>query len=324
MRWDYLLPGVVILGLGIRMNSTETGPAPAETRPTMGCFRYVYLLVAGIVVFIGLSAISTQDRSLYLRPVPRMLEDTRGQMSAIAGYLRKYNETNGHYPSNDQGLLVVKPLVKACGGLSYEDSWNSDDRTDPALRWCRVRESGFLTRWGDPFIYENRRGMALSKFADSGATLDTKRHYSVRVDDGIYLWSLGAKGAYEEYSLWRPLLTAATCLVGLVAFGLVALFARDTVISRGRRTGVRARWTDGMGSALAGLLLAVILPAIMLPATMATCYTGGWGSRMRTPELTAQYKALLVKYRDRGIISTSACKKITNAMTNYDDRTSRY
>lgn len=310
MRWAFLLPVLVILGLGLRMNSVETARGPRQKWANMGCFRYVYLLLAGIVLMVGVSTISDKNRSLGLQRLPRMLENTREQMSVIAGDLHKYENARGHYPTNDQGLLVVKPIVNACHG---------HDGSDYPLCFCRAGESGILTRWGDPFIYENRRGIDRSKFADSGATLDTKRLYSVLVDNGIYVWSLGAKQAQETLDLWHPRLSAANHVVVLIALVFVGLFVRDSIMSRGRPNSAVMRWSDGIGSTFVGLALAVIIPAMLLPMLAKTCYEQSvmW---MRKPKLTADYRILLTKYRDRGIISGPAYRKITDAMSEHDDR----
>lgn len=275
----------------------------------MGCFRYVYILLAGIVVVAGLGAVQDRDRSLQLQRLPRMLDDTREQMNGIAGYLRDFEKAHGRYPTNDEGLLAAKPLVAAC-------DWDSN--SDKPILHCRVRDSGILTRWGDPFVYENRIGINPRQFADSPANLDHNRLYSVRVDKDVYVWSVGARQACDKLALWSPRLNVATGLVWLIALGLVALFVRDSVISRARPTNAAKRWTDGMASMVAGLLLAMFIPACLLPIFAKSCYEGSimWPRR---PELTRDYKALLSKYRDRGVIKEATYKKITAAMELHDD-----
>lgn len=277
----------------------------------MGCFRYVYILLAVVTVAVGMQMIDQKDRSFQLQRLPRMLEATREQMKGFAGYLREYEKAHGRYPTNDEGLLAVKPLVQACNSSVYD--------YDAPIYRCRVRESGILTRFGDPFVYENRRGIDPRKFADSAATRDGNRRYSVRVDKDVYVWSVGARQACETLALWRPRLKAASYAVGLIVLGFLALFMRESVIIARRESGAAKRWGSGIASALGGLLGALFAASILFPVFARSCYEQSinWS---RKPKLTAEYKTLLAKYHKRGVINEATYKKITAAMDKRDDR----
>ena len=271
--------------------------------------RYSYILLSAIVLLVGLAKIEEQDRSLRLRNLPYMLADTRKQLSAIADLLRTYENAHGHYPANDQGLLV-EPLVSSSDyGLSANDM----------LPHCRAGNSGILTRFGDPFIYENRRGIGSAKFADSGATLDHARQYSIRVDDGVYVWSVGARQACDALAYWQPRLSAAKAMVILVSAAFVALFVWASVASARRQPGRSKRQDSLLVSLLAGAALWFFTVLFAAPAFVKTCYEGSinWA---RKPELTAEYKSLLSKYNKRGVIRDSTYRKIIQAMAERDDR----
>ena len=226
-------------------------------------------------------------------------------MAAMAPYVRQYAKEHGRYPSNDGGLPAVPRLVEAC--RRQEHSYSS------GLFLCRVRPSGILTRWGDPFVYENRRGLPASKFADSGATLDQDHKYSIKIDDGIYIWSIGAEQAYNEFRYWRIRIYIWQFLIVVAVLGLIALFVRASVLGRAKSLNVRARWTDGTGPAVAGFMLSVILPLLVSPAFMATCYRMSTVRRRDEP-LDRSCRALLARYHQRGIISDVAYRKMLTGL----------
>lgn len=270
--------------------------------------RYVYLLLSVLVFMAGFWATQKWDRSLGLQRIPSRLEINRRQLEAIGAYLRSYHKDTERYPSNDEGLLAVPQLVEGCRRVSLE--WHEE------LSRCRVDDSGILSIWGEPFIYENRKGLDARKFADSGANADTARIYSRHVDADVYIWSLGAQQAYQTYSLCAPHLRLARILIDTAALLLLALYVHSTVRSvDSRYTGLkrvgRIAW-----SLLGGTVLGLILMAIIFPVAMGpTCYI--WGvTRSRTPKLTRDYLALMAKYRDRGIISGSAYEKLVKAISH--------
>lgn len=275
----------------------------------MGHFRYAYLLLSAIVLVVGLGKIEERDRSLQLRTLPRKIAVTREQLSVIADLLRTYKTAHGSYPSNDQGLLVEPLVSNSAYGLSASDR----------LVHCRAGNSGILTRFGDPFIYENRRGISSAKFAGSGATLDHARRYSVRVDDGIYVWSIGARRACDMLAYWQPRLAISRIVMMVISLELVAVFVWASFVSARRNLVSGKQRCSLLVSLLAGALLWFLTFLFAMPMFIKTCYESSinWP---RKPELTAEYKSLLSKYNKRGIIRDSTYRKITQAMAQHDDR----
>jgi hypothetical protein len=226
-------------------------------------------------------------------------------MKAIADHLRSYNHLHGHYPTNDEGLAPIRHLLK------------DDHRQN--LQWNRHYPStrNFpLTIWGEPFIYENRRGLDPMKFSNSGATHDRKRIYSVQVDKGIYVWSLGAKRAQHTYDTWNPKLRVATrgCVAIALAFVLCYLVMTVRVIVLAGRYGENSSLFGFVSWVLVrDGLLSIFTAAICFPViTGPTCYEGCRFAR-RTPKLTNDYVALAKKYHERGIIGDDAYRKIAEA-----------
>jgi len=75
---------------------------------------------------------------------------------------------------------------------------------------------GVVSPWHIPYVYENRNGLDAALFADSPANDDGRRRYSVEVDDGIYVYSVGGQSYAEEYdAAWRrrnvPRFAGARC-----------------------------------------------------------------------------------------------------------------
>jgi hypothetical protein len=162
--------------------------------------------------------------------------------------------------------------------------------------------------WGIPFIYENRRGFSGKDFAYSGATKDQKRIYSIRVDDGIYVWSLGARKEYPGYSHNALIIFTASALVAAISLLFLGLYIRQSIRDFGSRR-VFIRYAAPVLSSLAAILVGFILAEMASIIVSGSCYrisvTG-----TRSPEDSSSYLRLLRKYRDNGVISESAYEKV--------------
>jgi len=269
--------------------------------------RWVCLILAAFIVSFGYSEVWKRDRAMSPRAVEGQLREARGQMNAIADYTRAYARAAGRYPTNDEGLRAVKPLMRTFHGR---------DSSDRRLEWCSAGFSGILTSWGEPFIYENRRGLAQSAFAESGATLDTGHRYSVQVDKGIWIWSVGARRVYEAQRRWSLQRTVIRLLIILLGAALLAVYiiaSRRTALGKPNATG---RVLSGAFSGIAALLsfaVASVLASALALSTVYSCYLTLNGSPPdRGP--VQDYLKTIAAYRDRGVISDTAYRKLVDAI----------
>lgn len=274
--------------------------------------RWLYLILGAVVLGAGLAFVANYERSQGLMYHCVRLRVCAKEMAAIARYLKDYQKERGRYPTNDEGLFALQRLARDSSRTS--ETLNSRS----PVHWCRVTDSGILSPWGEPIIYENRHGLEPSLFAFSGATADSDRHYSRKVDEGIFLWSVAARQAHKEYTSGRRRVVAAAVLVVSASLALVALFVRGTLLVVGRHlTGLRraARLALSFAGGAVVFLVAAVVSQTVNPIT--SCYAWSTLTR-RSPKLTKDYTAVIYKYRERGIISGATYKKITEAL-NRDD-----
>ena len=162
--------------------------------------------------------------------------------------------------------------------------------------------SGVLSPWLIPYVYENRSGVDPKKFQGSPADVDSSRRYSVRVDDGIYLYSIG--GQFYADKLDRMEREANSprwlgCVLILVAVVCVVVMARRS--RRGKLAGVVALLLSaGAGAVLGG--------------TRATCYVMSPLFSSRDPEMGARRRALLDRYHQSGVIGDETYAKAVSAL----------
>lgn len=306
-----LLP-LAVITIGLMIYAWRTLGRPEKERSTGPVYKVstcakvsppLCLCLAFLTLVIGLSHTNAVDRRLGLRRIPWRTEQNQHQLKAIAQALRSYNRLHGHYPINDEGLAPVQLMLKDNAHIV----WNKAHQSTGKL---------VLAVWGEPFIYENRRGLDPSSFSSSHVQNDRKHIYSIEVDKHIYVWSLGAELAQRRYEYYCPRLEALTALtLGIAAF-FVLLYLASTIklIIITGRSGANVSF-GGFVSwlLLRDGLLSIFAAAIFLPVVAGpTCYEGSSFTR-RTPELTNDYLALIQKYHERGIIGDKAYSKIADA-----------
>lgn len=277
----------------------------ASIRITFENVFYTICLLAPVSVIIGYVSIADLGRADQYRFVDIQLQNSMKRMQTIKGYLIKYKEIHGHYPTNDEGLTVLVPgIMEECKEqLKWDHGRRHDLDNGLAIEGCNI-----LAYSGDPFVYENRIGLPKSKFADSGVTIDKYRKYSMQVDKDIYLWSIGSKQADLIYKKWEPI--KEKLYKALDSF-IILLIAFPILTFKKCRASIES-------IAPIFLLFAggIVLSAIFFPPFAVSCYEAALTMRRR-PKITNEYLSLMDKYRDRGIISDKAYKKITDSMKEY-------
>lgn len=154
--------------------------------------------------------------------------------------------------------------------------------------------------WGIPYVYENRNGLGASAFSGSPAT-DPDGRYSLKVDDGIYLCSISAKGPARELAALEGRKSIRQ-VTGWVMIGLSVV--------------ILLWWTFRVypGPGFAGWLAMLIsLPAGAGTTVGHTCYSMSALFSYRDPATIAAQQELLAKYRDAGVITDATYKRAIEA-----------
>jgi hypothetical protein len=151
--------------------------------------------------------------------------------------------------------------------------------------------------WGIPYVYENRNGLPASVFADSPATHPDGR-FSLKVDEGIYLWCISAKGPAGELAV----LEARKSIRQVAGWVMIALFVAALLW-----------WTfriyTGLGCA-GWLAMLISLPAGAVMTTVGTtCYVMIPFFSHRDPTTIAAQQELLARYRDAGVITDATYRR---------------
>jgi hypothetical protein len=151
--------------------------------------------------------------------------------------------------------------------------------------------------WGIPYMYENRTGLAASAFADSPATHPDGR-YSLKVDDGIYLWCISAKGLAGELAV----LDARKSIRQVAGWVMIALFVAGLLW-------LTFRIYPGLGCA-GWLAMLISLPVgAAVSGIGPMCYSMIPFFSRRDPATIAAQQQLLAKYRDAGVITDATYQR---------------
>ena len=144
-----------------------------------------------------------------------------------------------------------------------------------------VSPAGILSPSLVPYGYENRRGRPESDFAGSPIPTDTAGRYSLRVDDGVYLYSADGELIARELDAQR----AGARTTRWVGAGLLALAAVLIVLALRQRRFVATAVAAGAAVAL-GLAARQVLVACYKPSV---AFTGHPLAAARQRELAEQY-----------------------------------
>ena len=165
-----------------------------------------------------------------------------------------------------------------------------------------VSEAGVLSPWHIPYVYENRNGIDAILFADSPADEGRSNRFAVDVDDGIYVYSLGARSFLQSRNArWREHYIPR--FIGLGVF--VAACSLLVILWRRSR---RARYV-GVAAILVGAAVGVVTGG-----TRATCYIMMPLFSHRDEQAIVQQRQLLDSYHERGIIGDEAHRRATEAL----------
>jgi len=163
-----------------------------------------------------------------------------------------------------------------------------------------VGSAGVLTPWRDPYMYENRIGMNPDVYRGSPANTDRKRQYSIRVDDGVYVYSVDAWKAYDCYrEHWWARYTSVFIGVSVLvldAFLVLVLCPRRSIAL--------------ILSCIVGLMAGCVAH-MFIPRT--TCYVMSSPFEHRDQKAIAKQIELIEQYHTNGVINDVTYQRLMDA-----------
>lgn len=261
--------------------------------------RYIWFICICLTIAIG--GWFCNNPAYQHRPswYERHLNKVSEHLLTIATHLKAYNAQNDRYPDNNEGLTVLS-------GLRNEIKVNQPKRGE-----MYDYNGIILSPWQEPFMYENRRGLPEDKFSDSPVNQDKKQNYSLKVDEGIYVYSLGSMDLYLEYNdftkkMWRT---------RIISIGVLIIFIFLFIISK--KPTAKTNTIKAIRTVLSSILFLASVIIGIIPLGVS-CYKMTYFSPYRRPEMIAQYNVLLDKYRQRGVITDATYQKIKQGLADVD------
>ncbi|HUT56255.1 MAG TPA: hypothetical protein VNA25_00105 [Phycisphaerae bacterium] len=235
-----------------------------------------------------------------LPPLHALFSTYRGK---VREWLSEFRREHGRAPRNQEELEEAGPglLLETPGIADPNDLIQIELAIGKGDKLFLLSPAGVLSPWQVPYVYENRKGLDPKLFADSPANRDPKGRYSVRVHDGIYVYSVGGElYVQDERQLWwertRPRLVGVALLAAAVALAVFVVRGKAIVLG----------------------LLAVAGPGALGFAVgtghYLTCYIMSPLFYRRNSQMVARQKELLGKYRDRGVITRATYDRAMSAI----------
>jgi hypothetical protein len=166
-----------------------------------------------------------------------------------------------------------------------------------------------LSPWLFPYVYENRAGLPAEAFRDSPAGIAGATDFSIRVDEGVFISSIGDLRMHEEWSAKER-----TILNRIAAFlGVLCVLGALLVIAWRRPAAGRRRGPGGVTTAVV-IVLSTLLSLFLQAGRRTTCYVCSFFGDWRRPESAAVQRALLEKYRDAGVIRPDTLARLLAAI----------
>ena len=163
-----------------------------------------------------------------------------------------------------------------------------------------ITEAGVMTPWMLPYVYENRAGLDPAKFQGSPADTDRARRYSVRVADGVYVYSVGAQCYAADYDRWWWGINGVRLLGAAMIPGAIVMIVRAVRASR-----------------KAPVVLFVVAAGLGLVAhgmNHATCYVMSNIFGQRDRGMIARQRELLESCHARGILNDATYRKVLSSL----------
>jgi hypothetical protein len=217
----------------------------------------------------------------------------RKNLQIVNDALHEFRDQNGRYPTNEEGIASAMPA---------DSIWKDSIKERPRVK---LGAAGMISPWGVPYVYENRIGLDPQLFADSPVQNDKGHYYSNKVDEDVFVYSIGCIPVAQEYIK----LNRAKMIASDTAIGGIVLFAILWIICRARPRS-RVRQAAGVIAGAFGIFLSFFVPQVFSVSCYEPMPYGEW----RKGEVMVDYYDLLQKFRARGIIADEGYEKLENAL----------
>lgn len=217
-----------------------------------------------------------------------------------------YRALHGHVPRNAEELnetgLIRGAFLPEGADVPAEGVAEAELGITKSGNLLLLGPGGVLTPWLVPYLYENRAGLPASVFEGSPCDRDSRRRFSVSVDDSVFVYAAGGQLCAAEYdaSWWEHygprmagaamLAAAAVCVAFLWgAWRRRAIYGMIAVVA----------------SAIGGSMAASLFPTryVMTPFFAH-----------RDPAMVVRQRELLEKYRQHGAISAETFRKSVSCL----------
>lgn len=246
--------------------------------------------------------------------------DARGYMRHSSGFWSVAQERLRHYRIEHGRVPRTLAEMREAGvGWNLELQSTADQRRAPLLEDEEMetveRELAIghddvvfligpavvLSPWQMPYVYENRRDAHGALFADSPADSYFAERYSVKIDDGVYIWSVCGRQYSDRYhALWLWDVMIRCSGAGLILLAAVLIWWK--IPDRAKRL------------VAMGLMISAASGAASARVLQVTCYIASPMFSRRDPAMVSRRIELLDKYRAAGAISDETYDKSLESM----------
>ena len=226
----------------------------------------------------------------------------------VRDHIAKWRAEHGSAPTDIEQLSLATRFT--FGQAPFEQDNDTGAECAEVAVGCGnnlfvITEAGVLSPWMLPYVYENRNGLDPSKFQGSPADADRERRYSVRVDDGVYVYSMGAQCFSERYDrTWWSYNGVRFVGVALLLGAVVTI----AVAVRAPRKAAVALFVVSAGLGLAAAELGY-----------ATCYVMSAFFKRRDPEMIVRQLELLETFHARSILNDATYRKVRSSLPSVAD-----
>lgn len=203
--------------------------------------------------------------------------------------------------------FFVSIITEESNLSEYKEYTMGIRKDDIGFIWGPV---GPIDRWSlMPYLYENRIGLEPSAFEGSVINKDVSQNYSMRVDDGIYVYSIAAMNEAQTCNQFESDIARRKIYILLIIFSSILIVV---VILR--------KWLSVDGYViLKWIVFIIIINALLVfflvsakrkePLKDNYIYANVSRIYVRTPELVNQQKEMLDLYRKNNVITQEAYDK---------------
>ncbi len=250
--------------------------------------------------------------------------------------LLRFRFAEGKYPTNDEGLQIVDEFRFRSKDYAYD--FDGEE----------VTEAGVLTRYGDPIIYENRVDLEPESFNFSPVNEYTDGEYYLKVDDGIFIYSVFALEAYKKNLVFKKMLKEQrverkryiTALPHnrFLFISLIIIFVTFFIILpvKHKKTNpffVFLKWVAGSIVLITTIIMGLEvnksinstdtrseLTSLPMSAALYSSNYSNYVEFYGSSEVLKEYIKLLTKYKNAGVINEDTYTKITKLINKNSNR----